>query len=159
MPRTVDPAREVVLVTGGASGLGLLIAQMYGMKGASVAVLDIKDIGEEECEEFFGVGVRYYRGDVGDRLVLESVRERIVEEVGLPNYFVDITCAFEGFKRSLFHSANAGYSLELPLSSSTALRLGSMASHCWIYQLMLSRRRCARISLQPSTSTRSSCRA
>lgn len=70
-----------MLVTGGASGLGLLIAQMYGMKGASVAVLDIKDLGENECDEVFGLGVRYYRGDVGDRAVLEGVRERIVEEV------------------------------------------------------------------------------
>lgn len=81
VPRTVDPAREVVLVTGGASGLGLLIAQMYGMKGASVAVLDIKDVAEDEWEELFGVGVNYYRGDVGDRMVLEAIKKRVEEEV------------------------------------------------------------------------------
>lgn len=80
-PRIVDPEREVVLVTGGASGLGLLIAQMYGMKGGSVAVLDIKDMAQEECEEAFGVGVRYYRGDVGDRAVLQSVKEQVETEV------------------------------------------------------------------------------
>lgn len=97
IPRTFDPGREVVLVTGGASGLGLLIAQMYGMKGASVAVLDIRDIGEEEYEEVFGDGVRYYRGDVGDRAGLESVRERIVDEVGI--HFLLYSCYLCSFSR------------------------------------------------------------
>lgn len=79
--RIVDPEHEVVLVTGGASGLGLVIAQMYGMKGGSVAVLDIKDVAQDECEEVFGVGIKYYRGDVGDRAVLQSVKEQIESEV------------------------------------------------------------------------------
>lgn len=63
--------------------MGLLIAQIYGMKGASVAVLDIKDVAEEdEWEELFEVGmVNYYRGDVGDRVVLEGIKKRIEEEV------------------------------------------------------------------------------
>ncbi|PYH88225.1 hypothetical protein BO71DRAFT_435973 [Aspergillus ellipticus CBS 707.79] len=32
-PRTVDLGDEVVVVTGGASGLGLLIARIYGLRG------------------------------------------------------------------------------------------------------------------------------
>lgn len=81
IPRTVDSAREVVLVTGGASGLGLLIAQIYGMKGASVAVLDIKDLGEKEVTEMFGEGVGYWNCDVGERGALERIKEEIEVEV------------------------------------------------------------------------------
>lgn len=81
IPRTVDSAREVVLVTGGASGLGLLIAQIYGMKGASVAVLDIRDLGESEVVEVFGEGVGYWRCDVGERGALERVKKEIEMEV------------------------------------------------------------------------------
>lgn len=83
IPRTVESANEVVLVTGGASGLGLLVAQMYAMKGASVAVLDIRDIAVKELDEVFGEDVRYFRCDVGDRRALEDVRGRIENEVCL----------------------------------------------------------------------------
>ena len=83
IPRTVDSEREVVLVTGGASGLGLLIAQIYSMKGASVAVLDLKVLEERECEEVFGEGVVYLRCDVGCRQALEDAKIKIEEEVCL----------------------------------------------------------------------------
>lgn len=79
----VDSTNEVVLVTGGASGLGLLVAQMYAMKGASVAVLDIRDIGSKEQDEVFGGDVRYFRCDVADRRALEGVKGEIENEVGL----------------------------------------------------------------------------
>jgi NAD(P)-dependent dehydrogenase (short-subunit alcohol dehydrogenase family) len=81
VPRTVDFENEVVVITGGASGLGLLIAQNYGMRGASVAVLDVRDFGEEGIEEVFGAGVLYIRCDVGDRAEVEDAKGRIVDEV------------------------------------------------------------------------------
>lgn len=81
-PRTVDFEHEVVLVTGGASGLGLLIAQMYSMRGASVAVLDIKVVSEDSRDEVFGEGVLYITCDVAERSGLEVARERILQEVG-----------------------------------------------------------------------------
>ncbi|KAJ5084426.1 Short-chain dehydrogenase/reductase SDR [Penicillium alfredii] len=95
LPRAVDVARdEVVVITGGASGLGLLIAQMYGMRGASVAVLDVADLGSsEEEEEVLGEGVGYYRCDVGDRGQLEDVKRRIVEELGPPTILVNCAAA------------------------------------------------------------------
>lgn len=81
-PRAVDLNEEVIVVTGGASGLGLLIAQIYGLRGASVAVLDVKEVSEiaETWEE--GVsGVEYYRCDVGNRKEVEATRARIVKDV------------------------------------------------------------------------------
>jgi hypothetical protein len=61
-PRNVDFSEEVIVITGGASGLGLLIAEVYGMRGASVAVLDVKDLEAGEAR-----GVYVYKCDVGDK--------------------------------------------------------------------------------------------
>lgn len=83
IPRTVDFENEVVVITGGASGLGLLIAQIYGMRGASVAVLDIKDMPENSQDEIFGEGVLYIPCDVAERGALESAKERILQKVCL----------------------------------------------------------------------------
>lgn len=85
-PREVDLEEEVVVVTGGASGVGLLIASMYGMRGVSVAVLDVKQpdpdgtdgLGFEEMPS-----VEYYRCDVGDRKQVEEVAKRIENDVRL----------------------------------------------------------------------------
>jgi NADPH:quinone reductase-like Zn-dependent oxidoreductase len=77
IPREVDTSDEVIVITGGASGLGRLIAQFYAMRGASVAVLDIQDINLEEEVR----GVSYYQCDVGDAKVVEAVSQRIEKEV------------------------------------------------------------------------------
>jgi NAD(P)-dependent dehydrogenase (short-subunit alcohol dehydrogenase family) len=87
VPRTVDFEHEVVVITGGASGLGLLIAQMYSMRGASVAVLDIKAVPENSRDEIFGEGVLYITCDVADRGALEVAKERILQEVGFAFFF------------------------------------------------------------------------
>ena len=78
-PREVDWEEEVVLVTGGRSGIGRVIAESYGMRGVSVAVLDVR--GERGSEEM--QNVRYYRCDVGDRAQVEEVARRVEEDVSL----------------------------------------------------------------------------
>jgi len=75
------------VVTGGASGLGLLIAEIYGMRGVSVAVLDVKEIGDGEGRGADSTGwsemrgVEYYRCDVGDRAQVEEAARRIEADV------------------------------------------------------------------------------
>jgi len=81
MPREVDLSREVIVVTGGGSGLGQLIAQIYGMRGVSVAVLDVKEVGEVEGWDKLS-GVEYYQCDVGDRKAVELTAKRIENDVG-----------------------------------------------------------------------------
>lgn len=77
LPREVDLEDEVIVVTGGASGLGLLIAEVYGMRGATVAVLDVRDEMEAEAR-----GVTYYKCDVGDKEQVARVAAEIERDVG-----------------------------------------------------------------------------
>jgi hypothetical protein len=76
MPREVDLAEEVIVITGGASGLGLLIAEVYGMRGASVAVLDVNEMDNGEAR-----GVTFYKCDVGDKEQVEAVAKEIERDV------------------------------------------------------------------------------
>lgn len=78
LPREVDLSEEVIVITGGASGLGLLLAEVYGMRGASVAVLDVREMEAKEA-----TGVEFYKCDVGDRGQVERVAREIEEDVCL----------------------------------------------------------------------------
>lgn len=81
-PRTVILDDEVVVVTGGARGLGALVAEVYGMRGASVAVLDVAGEDEVDAERLLEEkNVAYYRCDVGDRAEVERVYKRIENDV------------------------------------------------------------------------------
>lgn len=75
-PRNVDLSEEVIVITGGASGLGLLIAEVYGMRGATVAVLDVKELESGEAR-----GVSVYKCDVGDKKQLAQVAMEIKRDV------------------------------------------------------------------------------
>lgn len=79
-PRVVDFSEEVIVITGGASGLGLLIAEVYGMRGASVAVLDVKELEAGEAR-----GVTAYKCDVGDREQVAKVAVEIERDVCPPS--------------------------------------------------------------------------
>lgn len=94
----MDLSEEVVVVTGGASGLGLLIARIYGLRGVSVAVLDIKEVGEIEEGWEEGSGVEYYRCDIGNRREAEWVMGKIREDVRSFFYFLH----GHGWKSGLF---------------------------------------------------------
>jgi hypothetical protein len=78
-PRKLDWEREVVVITGGASGLGKVIAEMYGMRGVSVAVLDVRVPEEKESEAL--ESVRFYKCDVGSLEEVQRARDRIEEDV------------------------------------------------------------------------------
>jgi hypothetical protein len=75
-PRKVDLSDEVIVITGGASGLGLLIAEVYGMRGATVAVLDVQELEAGEAR-----GVSVYKCDVGDREQVARVAVEIERDV------------------------------------------------------------------------------
>lgn len=82
-PRIVDLSEEVIVITGGASGLGLLIAEVYGMRGATVAVLDVKQLESGEAR-----GVTSYLCDVSDKAQVAKVASQIEKEVCFPAHLV-----------------------------------------------------------------------
>lgn len=82
LPREVDLTEEVIVITGGASGLGLLIAEVYGMRGATVAVLDVNDMENGEAR-----GVTFYKCDVTDKAQVARVAAQIERDVSLPTAY------------------------------------------------------------------------
>ncbi|KAL3477901.1 hypothetical protein BJX99DRAFT_120269 [Aspergillus californicus] len=94
--RDVDLNEEVIVIPGGASGLGRLIAQIYGLRGVSVAVLDIAekdDVFAKGWEEDMGGAVEYYQCDIGNRGDLERVAGKIREDLGTPTVLVNCAAA------------------------------------------------------------------
>lgn len=77
-PREVDLGEEVIVVTGGASGLGMLVAEVYGMRGASVAVLDVNEMENGEAR-----GVTFYKCDVSDKEQVAKVAVEIEKDVSV----------------------------------------------------------------------------
>ena len=69
-----------MVITGGASGLGRVMAEMFGMRGASVAVLDVRQPDAKGESEGLA-GVKYYTCDVGDVDAVRSVKDRIEKDV------------------------------------------------------------------------------
>jgi len=50
------------------------------MRGANVAVVDVRNVEEDEAED---KGIVYYECDVGDRKQVEEVRKKIEEDVSI----------------------------------------------------------------------------
>ncbi|KAL7906821.1 hypothetical protein GGI35DRAFT_95508 [Trichoderma velutinum] len=84
MPREVDLGEEVIVVTGGASGLGMLVAEVYGMRGASVAVLDVNEMENGEAR-----GVTFYKCDVSDKEQVAKVALEIEKDLGTPTVLIN----------------------------------------------------------------------
>lgn len=82
--RKVDLSEEVIVITGGASGLGLLIAEVYGMRGATVAVLDIQDLEAGEAR-----GVTHYRCDISDTKQVVKIAAQIEQDLGTPTILIN----------------------------------------------------------------------
>ena len=85
-PREVDLSEEVIVITGGVEGLGGLLAETYGMRSANVAVLDTKEVSDEEGEE---KGILYYKCDVSDAAQVEAVAKEIIEDLGVPTILIN----------------------------------------------------------------------
>lgn len=78
--RKLDWSEEVVVITGGASGLGRSIAEILGMRGATVAILDVREPADGGVEAI-GEGVRWYLCDVGNLEAVRKVKHEIEKDV------------------------------------------------------------------------------
>ncbi|CAJ2511654.1 Uu.00g072790.m01.CDS01 [Anthostomella pinea] len=91
--REVDLSEEVIVITGGASGLGLLIAEVYGMRGATVAILDTADLQSTDAR-----GITHYKCDVTDKARIAQVAAEIERDLGTPSVLINNAAMVVGKK-------------------------------------------------------------
>ena len=98
---------KVVVVTGGAGGIGKCIAEEFRKAGAHVQVID--------CAEG-----DHYVGDIGDKAVLEDFAQQVINAHGrvdvlvnnAPPFFIGIDeCSYEQFQKSLAIGVTAPFYL------------------------------------------------
>ena len=73
---------RVVVVTGGASGLGEAMSIGFAREGGRVAVLDLREDGAAKVAEAAAGEARAYACDVADSAMVRDVFERIAADLG-----------------------------------------------------------------------------
>ena len=88
---------KVVVITGGAGGIGKCIAEEFEKVGAKVCVIDIAENP-------------YFVGDIGDEATLRSFTEKVISEHGKVDYLINNApplfkgvdeCTYEEFNYAL----------------------------------------------------------
>lgn len=86
----LDWSEQIVVITGGASGVGELLANTLAVRNVTVVVLDVKPIVIENYN------ISYYRCDVSDWEQVEAVARIVTEEVGQPTILVNNAGVVQG---------------------------------------------------------------
>lgn len=102
----IDWTEQVVLITGGANGLGRVLAETLAVKHVTVVVLDIKPFAESDlgthtfvildCRSTILVlilpstdDIHFFQCDVSDAIAVEAVAEQVKREVGHPTILIN----------------------------------------------------------------------
>lgn len=89
MPSSVYSfANKVVVITGGASGIGLALAQSLATKGSRIAVLDRSSLCSSVAQSLFGHSHRAYLCDVTNAPQMEQTIRKIKNEMGPIDIYV-----------------------------------------------------------------------
>lgn len=109
--REINWDEEVVVITGGSGGLGRVMAEMFSMKGVSVALLDVRP-PEGESEAL--LNAKHYYCDVGNPDAIAEAKACIEKDVrsnaNTTSPFILSTAA---------HTKSSPHSSAHPQSSST----------------------------------------
>jgi len=89
-PGAVDWGEQIVLITGGASGVGELLANTLAVRNVTVVVLDVEPIVTENYN------INYYKCDVTKLEEIEAVAKKVIEEVGHPTVLVNNAGVVQG---------------------------------------------------------------
>jgi NAD(P)-dependent dehydrogenase (short-subunit alcohol dehydrogenase family) len=100
-PPPLEWSEQIVIITGGASGIGELLANTLAVRSVTVVVLDINPIVTENCEfspfpvsvqsslPQFTDNIAYYKCDVSKWEEVEAVSKKVIEEIGEPTILVN----------------------------------------------------------------------
>ncbi|EIM85656.1 retinal short-chain dehydrogenase/reductase [Stereum hirsutum FP-91666 SS1] len=89
-PAALDWGEQIVVVTGGSSGIGELIANTLAVRNVTVVVLDVNPIVTENYN------IVYYKCDVSKWEEVEAVSKKIVEELGHPTVLINNAGVVQG---------------------------------------------------------------
>lgn len=89
-PGRPDWGEQLVVVTGGSSGIGELIANTLAVRNVTAVVLDVKPIVTENYN------ITYYKCDVSKWEEVERVAKQIVEELGHPTMLINNAGVVQG---------------------------------------------------------------
>lgn len=106
---------KVIVVTGGAQGIGRAIAESFTKEGAKVCIIDIQKEPEgEACYDY------YFEGDISKQEVLESFADGIISGYGKVDYLINNAipisrgideCSYEEFQYALAVGVTAPFYL------------------------------------------------
>ncbi|MDH6247742.1 SDR family NAD(P)-dependent oxidoreductase [Mycobacterium sp. OTB74] len=102
-------AQPTAIVTGGASGIGLAIAQRLSAEGAAVAIFDLDaDAATAGAEKIAAQGNRAIgmQVDVTDRAAIDAAVETTAGELGSPTILVN-NAGLDGFEKFLSITADS----------------------------------------------------
>jgi 2-hydroxycyclohexanecarboxyl-CoA dehydrogenase len=80
--------KKVVVVTGGAQGIGLAICRRAAETGAAVAIIDLDGQRAKQAAESVGGTAIGYSADVTDYGQLSEVAQRVATDLGVPTALV-----------------------------------------------------------------------
>ncbi|KAF8204739.1 hypothetical protein BJ912DRAFT_1018041 [Pholiota molesta] len=89
-PGALDWSEQIVIITGGSSGIGELLANTLAVRNVTVVVLDIKPIATENYN------IAYYKCDVSKWDEVEAVSKKVLEEIGEPTMIVNNAGVVQG---------------------------------------------------------------
>lgn len=114
-----------VLITGGASGIGKIMARICLEKGATVVIWDINQQGlEDVVAEFQNIGTVYgYQLDVSNAEEIEQKATDVINEVGVIDLLINNAGIVVG---KYFHEHTAGEILRTMQINSNALMLTAL---------------------------------
>lgn len=86
-----DPHRDIVLVTGGSSGLGMELVKLFHQSGAKVIVFDIVIPVKSDVEDNNNCidGVYYYQCDVSDPEMVRQRAEEVTNDIGIVTILIN----------------------------------------------------------------------
>ncbi|KIK67783.1 hypothetical protein GYMLUDRAFT_92458 [Collybiopsis luxurians FD-317 M1] len=89
-PPRFDWGDQIVVVTGGSSGVGELLANTLAVRNVTVVVLDVKPLVSENHN------IVYYKCDISKWEEVEAVSKKIVDELGHPTVVVNNAGVVQG---------------------------------------------------------------